>query len=333
MEQHNAITHSPVEIESMVNLPIIDVEAVSDTRTFILANTVEGNFQEIKNTHLVPVFSRCNSPLISQADFITVTQEAVKEFFGDVEILPPAIRLSHEIKGRIPSARNKPAHQLEDHEITLMYDKMMFAIDIPSIHDTINGNKVSLTVGGVKSYTEDNLNSKKGAETFSIFVGFQNQVCLNMCLFSTGVVDKLKVTNLGQLKACIYSMLNNYNQGYHLFHLKKLTEYSLTEGMFAHLLGKCRMYHYLPTDVKKEIPQLLYSDSQLSSVVKDYYRDSSFCKDNQGNINLWKLYNLFTGSNKSSYIDRFLDRSVNAFNLVEQIRFELEGKTASWYLG
>ncbi|MBA3971941.1 MAG: DUF3871 family protein, partial [Bacteroidetes bacterium] len=47
---------------------------------------------------------------------------------------------------------------------------------------------------------------------------------------------------------------------------------------------------------------LLLSDTQLGTVVKDFYRDNSFCKDADGNINLWKLYNLFTGSNKSSYI-------------------------------
>lgn len=68
----------------------------------------------------------------------------------------------------------------------------------------------------------------------------------------------------------------------------------------------------------------------MSAVVKDFYRDESFCRDDSGNINLWKLYNLFTGSNKSSYIDSFLDRSVNAYNFTEQIRWALKGRmTAS----
>jgi hypothetical protein len=61
-------------------------------------------------------------------------------------------------------------------------------------------------------------------------------------------------------------------------------------------------------------------------------KDESFCGDANGNINLCRLYNLFTGASKSSYIDNFLDRSVNAFNLVEQILFGLENKTDCWYL-
>ena len=92
------------------------------------------------------------------------------------------------------------------------------------------------------------------------------------------------------------------------------------------------MYNHLPNDLKAEIPQLLFGDQQMSTVVKDFYSDHSHCRDGSGNINLWKLYNLFTGANKSSYIDSFMDRGVNAFNLVEQITIELENKEACWYL-
>jgi len=65
--------------------------------------------------------------------------------------------------------------------------------------------------------------------------------------------------------------------------------------------------------------------------VKDFYKDESFCRDQNESINLWRLYNLFTGANKTSYIDSFLDRSVSAYNLVEEIKWALEGKN-SWYL-
>jgi hypothetical protein len=92
------------------------------------------------------------------------------------------------------------------------------------------------------------------------------------------------------------------------------------------------MYPHLPTSVKAEIPPILFGDQMMANVVKDYYKDHSFCRDANGDINLWKLYNLFTGANKSSYIDSFLDRSVNAYLLVEQIRYGLEHKNNSWYL-
>lgn len=117
-----------------------------------------------------------------------------------------------------------------------------------------------------------------------------------------------------------------------MHHLSKLTEYSITEQQFANLLGRCRMYNHLPTEIKSNIPAILFGDQQMSSVVKEFYKDGSFCRDGDGGINLWKLYNLFTGSNKSSYIDSFLDRSVNAYHFTEQIRWALEGRGENWYL-
>ena len=52
-----------------------------------------------------------------------------------------------------------------------------------------------------------------------------------------GLINDLKVTNLGQLKACIRSLLEGYNQNLHLYHLKKFAERSITENQFATLIG------------------------------------------------------------------------------------------------
>ena len=90
------------------------------------------------------------------------------------------------------------------------------------------------------------------------------------------------------------------------------------------------MYNHLPIELKSDIPPILFGDNQMSSVVKDFYRDNSFCRDKNGNINLWRLYNLFTGANKATYIDSFLDRSINAYNLSEQIRYALENRNECW---
>ena len=75
------------------------------------------------------------------------------------------------------------------------------------------------------------------------------------------------------------------------------------------------MYNHLPKELKKSIPQLLVSDSQISSMTREYYKDDSFRRNADGTINLWNVYNLLTGSVKSSYIDSFLDRNANAFSL------------------
>ena len=214
-----------------------------------------------------------------------------------------------------------------------IYERMAFVLEIPSITETVDENPLSLMVGGVKSYGQDNLYGKKGGdEHFKVFIGFQNKVCTNLCIWTDGFMGDLKVKNLGMLKASIKTLLESYNQNLHLFHLKQLSKYNLTEHQFATLLGRCRMYPHLPNIQKEGIPPLLFGESQIGAVCKDYYRDKSFCRDQDGNINLWKLYNLFTGVNKSTYIDQFTERSVNAFEFVEQIRWALEGKKENWYL-
>lgn len=308
-------------------------EIISTDKPFIQANTVESSLGEIRNSHVIPVFIKDNEPVISHGDFIESTLDVVSEIYSGETILKPAVRLSHPIKGRIPEAKDKPASALLEHEKTLYYERMAFIIEVPTIYDDIDGNKLSLTVGGVKAYNLDNLYNKKGAdEHFKVFVGFKNTVCTNLCVWTDGYMGDLKVRSAGQLKGCIRSLIENYNASYHLHALRKLTGYSLTEEQFAHLVGRCRMYNHLPNGMKNDITPLLLSDTQLGTVVKDYYRDDSFCKDNEGNINLWKLYNLFTGSNKSSYIDTFIDRSVNSFRFVEDIRFALDRKEDNWFM-
>lgn len=302
-------------------------------RSFIEANTISSSLTDIKTNHIIPVYIKDNETLISQTDFIETMVEAVAEIYPGLDVLKPVVRVSHPMKGRVPEARSKPASELLEHEKTLYYERMAFVMEIPSIQGIVDGNHLSLTVGGVKSYGQDNLYGKKGSdEHFHVFVGFQNKVCTNLKIWSDGLMGNLKVHSIGQLKGCIKTLLSNYNAGFQLQQMEQLTKVYLTEKQFATIIGKCRMYQHLPNELKKDIPLLLLGDTQIGAVCKDFYKDSSFCRDADGNINLWKLYNLFTGANKSSYIDNLLDRSVNAYNLVEQIRFGLEKKTNCWYL-
>ena len=321
-------------IETMPFVPNVIIPVEQDAeKHFITANTVAGNLLEMKEQHLIPVFSKDNEPTISHTDFIESAQAITADIYEGEHILKPLVRLSHAIKGRVPEAKNKAANELFEWEKTIYYERMAFAIEIPSVQAEIDGNILSLTIGGVKSYNLDNLYSKNQCDQhFKIFVGFKNKVCCNMCVWTDGFMGDLKVKSLGQLKGCIRTLVENYNAGFHIQQMEQLTKYSLTEQQFATVIGKCRMYQHLPYEIKRDIPALLMGDQQMSSVVRDFYKDESFCRDANGNINLWRLYNLFTGANKSSYIDSFLDRSVSAFQLVEQIRWGLDGKNSNWYL-
>ncbi len=300
---------------------------------FIVANTIKSTVEEIRDRHIIPVFAKDNEQVISHTDFIEATEEVVGHFYSTETISRPLVRLSHPIKGRVASARNKPAYELLENEKTVYYERMAFVIEIPSITDDVNGNELSLSIGGVKAFNLDNLYQKKGAdESFKVFIGFRNRVCTNLCISTDGFMNDLKVRSIGQLKAAIQTLLQNYNTSYHIHSLRKFSEHSLTENQFALMVGRCRLYQHLPQRMKAEVKPLLLSDTQLNTVARDFYRDRSFCRDSRGNISLWKLYNLFTGANKSSYIDTFLDRNVNTFQFVEEIKIALENKTDNWFL-
>ncbi|MDG4945108.1 DUF3871 family protein [Weeksellaceae bacterium KMM 9713] len=89
----------------------------------------------------------------------------------------------------------------------------------------------------------------------------------------------------------------------------------------------------MPKDEKSQLPELLINDGQINTIAKDYYHYDSFCRKENGDINLWNLFNLFTSANKSSYIDTFLDRNANVFNLAKGLQESLNGNSSySWFL-
>jgi len=48
---------------------------------------------------------------------------------------------------------------------------------------------------------------------------------------------------------------------------------------------------------------------------------------------MWRVYNLLTGANKSSYIDNFLDRSLNATQLTEGLSRAVQGDSEyRWFI-
>jgi len=333
MEQNNQLLEL-VPYQKTEDRLIEPVEILSSSsKSFIEANTVECTLDEVRQNHIIPVWLKDNEPLISHSEFIETTLNVASDIYHSQRLLQPSIRLSHPIKGRVPSAKDKPAHLLTEEEKTLFYERMMFVIEVPSIQAEIDGNMLSLTIGGVKSFSEDNLYQKSGGEQhFKVFIGFQNHVCTNLCVWSDGYIGNLIVKSKADLVLMLHTLLKNYNPSHHLYHLQELTKYSLTESQFAQVIGRARMYNYMPNRIKQDIPEILFGEQQVSTVVRDYFKDNSFCRDEAGNINLWKLYNLFTGANKSSYIDSFLDRSVNAYSFAEQLRWGLEGRQESWYL-
>ncbi len=328
----NANTHSNPGILQVQNTSTPIATKFPD-KPFIEANTQEVNLYNLKNECVIPVFSKDNERTIAHQEFIEIAQNCISKAFPNHSFDTPEIRVSHQIKGRTPEAIHKNVKDLLDHEKTQYFERMAFIIRIPSIVDTINGNEIALTIGGVRSYNLENLYNKKSFEKFKFFIGFQNKVCCNLCVWSDGFVDDMKVTSYQELQAKILAVIQNYNAENHLLGMKQLAQHSLTETQFAQLIGRTRLYQHLPKNEKSLIPNLNFTDGHVNTIAKDYYEDASFSRNEQGDINLWNVYNLFTQANKSSYIDTFLDRNVNAFDFTQGIQKALIGNgDYHWFL-
>ncbi|WP_375582229.1 DUF3871 family protein [Cyclobacterium xiamenense] len=301
---------------------------------FIEANTVPMQLEEIRDKHIIPVFLKDNEPTISQVEFVEVMTEAAREVFGISALPSPQLRVSHPIKGRVYEARHKKASDLMDNEKTIYYERMAMLITIPGFTEEINGNTLELNIGGVKAYNLDNLNSTKGSkEHFKFFVGFKNMVCTNLCISTDGAKMDCQARSLDELYAAALDLFRNYNAGFHMDAINGLTDYSLTEKQFAQIVGKSRLYQYLPKEEKQQIPELLINDTMISKVADCYFSDKNFNRSGNGEIDLWRFYNLLTGAVKSSYIDRFIEREVNSFDFTLQIKEALDrGHGNFWYL-
>ena len=310
-------------LEQTIGLPI--------SSKFITANTIEIGLSEVKSKHITPSFSKDNETLIAHSDFIELTSMVAESVFKNESINRPILRVSHPVLGRIPEARQKPSNALLEHEKTLYYERMAFMIEIPTIRDVVNGNELNLTIGGVKAYSMDNLNGRKGYEQhFKVFIGFKNTVCTNLCISTDGFSQTIKARSINDLMERIYELFSDFNALKELQSLERLGNYGITESQFASLIGRARMYQNLPLNKKAHLPVLKLSDTQINDVVKGYYKDPNF-SGNKG-IGLWNLYNLFTGANKSSYIDSFIERGVNSLDFVNSLSVALDNKQSHWFL-
>lgn len=300
---------------------------------FIEANTKEVSIEHLKNDCVVPVFSKDNEITISHPNFIETIWEAANRVFTNEQIEVPSIRVSHVIKGRTPEAIHKPVKDLLEEDKTIYYERMMFCFEIPTIHEDIAGNRLNLTIGGVRAYNHENLYSKKGVEKFKLFIGFKNLVCCNMCVSTDGYKSDLKVMSVADLFTSAMKLFQDYNAAKHLYYMGAFKDSYLTEQQFAQFLGRSRLYQYLPNEEKKKLPQMLMTDTQMGLVAKAYYQDEDFGLSSNKEISMWNVYNLLTGANKSSYIDNFLDRALNATQLSEGLNKALYGDNEySWFI-
>ena len=130
---------------------IIVEETAKPCVTFLEANTDSITLEELANKCVVPTWANLEST-ISHQDFVSCVHEAANSFYAGEKVNFPEIRVSHIVRGRIPSALGKKASELLECEKTQFYQRLAFAFTVPTIFETIRGQKLELCIGGVRNY-------------------------------------------------------------------------------------------------------------------------------------------------------------------------------------
>ena len=300
---------------------------------FLEANTNAITLEELAEQCVVPTWA--NQELtISHQDFISTVRDAACNVFAGETINTPDIRVSHIVRGRIPSALGKRSSELLESEKTQFYQRLAFAFTIPSLHECIDGQRLELCIGGVRNYSDLNLyRANRGMEKFTIFIGWRVNVCSNQVLTGDGVRLAIEVMSLHDLYRAVVDLFDSFNFEKDIQLLQTLTQTRLTETQFAQIVGRMRLYQALPSYQQRRVPKLLITDSQINNVCRDYYSNPNFgAKDNT--ISMFDFHNLLTEANKSSYIDSYVQRGINATEETVGICKALQGDSEySWFLG
>ena len=299
---------------------------------FLEANTNAITLEELTEQCVVPTWA--NQELtISHQDFISIVHDAASNIFAGETINTPEIRVSHIVRGRTANSLHKRTCDLLESEKTQFYQRLAFAFTIPSIHECIDGQRLELCVGGVRNYSDLNLyRTNRGSEKFTVFIGWRVNVCSNQVLTGQGVRLSIEVMSLHDLYKAVLDLFYNFNLERDVELLQSLTQTRMDEKTFAQIVGRMRLYQALPSYLQREIPKLLITDSQINNVCRDYYNNPNFGhKDNT--ISMFDFHNLLTEANKSSYIDSYVQRGINATEITIGICKALQGDSEySWFL-
>ena len=316
-------------------------EALHDPYTERHPNFIEGpsheiSMEELTYRNIIPTFSD-NSLTISHQKFIETTRKAAEVIFGQGNVTQAETRCSHPIIGRLPSAQHLKASELRDDQKTIFFQRLAWIAQICNFTSSINGQSVSLTIGGTRSYHEDKLYARQNPQHFRIFIGFRVRVCSNMMLTCDGVSENLLCMTEADIFQHAFNLFQRFNEVKEstLYNLEALNNTWLSQEQFCKIIGRLRLYQALPNQQQKALPQILLGDSVVNAATKQYITNPNFGMGNgDGSISCWQLMQLLNEAVKNSYSDLWIERNANCTSFATGIANAINGTDDSygWFL-
>jgi hypothetical protein len=300
---------------------------------FIESNTQAITLEELTTKNIIPTFSD-GTLTISHQNFIGAVCKMAEKVFG--ELTPVECRVSHPIIGRIPSAQNKKQSEISEDEQTIFYQRMCFVSHVKNITRTINGQTVHLCIGGVRAYNEDKLYNRKNLERLKIFASWQVKICSNLMVISdhSRTIECMTEADIMQKAFELFSSFDPHKEDF-LHLLENLQTTEISEELFCKIIGRLRLYQFLPASEQKLLPALNLGDQAINAMVKGYVNNPNFGKKEGENITCWNLLQLATEACKASMIDKFVSRNQNCTDFAIGIQNALNGNDTegySWFL-
>lgn len=300
---------------------------------FIEGPSNEISLYDLSTKNIIPTFAD-NSLTISHQKYIETVRQAAMAYYGKDNVTPAECRVSHPIIGRIPSAQHKKASELRDDEKTIFYQRLAWIAHITTFSSTVNGQSVSLTIGGTHSYHEDKLYARQNPQHFKVFIGFRVRVCSNLMLTCNGVTDNLSCLTEADIFQRTLELFSHFDPTKEetLHSLASLHQTRIDQPAFCNILGRLRLYQALPATQQRILPKVLLGDSVINASVKQYITNPNFgMGEGDGSISAWQLMNLLNESVKSSYSDLFIERNVNATDFSMGIARAIQGQDQDGY--
>lgn len=140
---------------------------------------------------------------------------------------------------------------------------------------------------------------------FHVFVGWQVRVCSNLmltCDGNSGTIDCMTEADIMQKSLQLFQSFNPYKEDTLRF-LEGLCNTVLSEEQFCQILGRMRLYQFLPVNEQKQLPSLTIGDQAVNAMVRGYVSNPNFGKREGEDITTWNLMQLMNESVKGAYID------------------------------
>ena len=116
--------------------------------------------------------------------------------------------------------------------------------------------------------------------------------------------------------------------------LEHLQSTIVPETLLMTMLGRMRLYQFLPSAEQKKLPPLTIGDQAINAMVKGYISNPNFGKKEGEDFTTWNLLQLMNESVKQAYIDRWLDRNQNCTDFAIGIQKAINGEDTeyNWFL-